>query len=803
MNSHNFTLKHFLPLFVFFTFCISNLFADSFSVHFYNSNNEPLADGTVHYNQSGWQFLGTTDESGVIDADIPGLSGEVEFRITYDSIPYIKEHDITADPVVTFQTVLVTVKLLNSTGDTVLDNDTSIYWTQYTGWRPFGSGIGATSMELLPIQHQFRVCYLGNFNGKSQQIDQDPNVIFSTKKITLMLLNPSGEILESSSAQFLNLDGLIWTQFGNNHTTTSMELLSGTHFFKVGYNGTLSRKIGAITKNDTITFHTYHVSLHYAGSIKYRVGQDWVDFTQPTMELLEGNHRLKFSAPDEPDFYLNKFVVDGSLEKTFLAAKLSDLVGNGIQGGSVSYFKNEWNTLGVTNNDGYAYALKDGDFGNTEFKISYQGNQQSKISDVETTPVVHFNTSTVSVTVKLLDVAGNEINSDNVQYYSSGWKTFGSNQTTTSMELLPGNYNFRIGYKGASNSKTQNIEEDPVVVFYTKVVTVKLLDVAGNEINSSSVKYYASGWKTFGSNQTTTSMELLPGNYNFRIGYKGASNSKTQNISSNSTVVFNTTLATVKLLDVAGNEINSSSVKYYASGWKTFGSNQTTTSMELLPGNYNFRIGYKGASNSKTQNIGNNPTVEFHTTFITMKLLDSNGEYLTSDYAQYYASGWKLFGSGHTTTSFELLPGTYSFKTGLDGNTFSKSQYVSGITEVIFVDLSKGNQKSDGSDDDNSKDLSTDSNFSPLSSVAVYPNPFRDKTNISFELNVDSDVILEIYDMNGKKVISLIDKKLPAGTHQSKWQGASGSGEALESGIYIYRLISGDNIKTGRIILSK
>jgi flagellar hook assembly protein FlgD len=148
----------------------------------------------------------------------------------------------------------------------------------------------------------------------------------------------------------------------------------------------------------------------------------------------------------------------------------------------------------------------------------------------------------------------------------------------------------------------------------------------------------------------------------------------------------------------------------------------------------------------------------------------------------------------------ELLPGNYNFRTGLDGNNFSKTQYVSGISVVTFIDGSKSNTGNIVSDEDV---VTSGSLTSPFTSIEVYPNPFRDVTNISFDLNEESTVTLVIYDMSGKKVISLLDRKLPAGTHQIKWYGTSGKGETLESGVYIYRLISDNNIETGRLILSK
>ena len=73
---------------------------------------------------------------------------------------------------------------------------------------------------------------------------------------------------------------------------------------------------------------------------------------------------------------------------------------------------------------------------------------------------------------------------------------------------------------------------------------VKLEDSQGNLLHVPSgdggnVKYYASGWKDFGNavNGEMTK-ELLPKEYSFRMSYENISNDKSQDINTNSTVIF-------------------------------------------------------------------------------------------------------------------------------------------------------------------------------------------------------------------------------------------------------------------------
>jgi hypothetical protein len=81
------------------------------------------------------------------------------------------------------------------------------------------------------------------------------------------------------------------------------------------------------------------------------------------------------------------------------------------------------------------------------------------------------------------------------------------------------------------------------------------------------------------------------------------------------------------------------------------------------------------------------------------------------------------------------------------------------------------------------------------------PNPFNPETVIRFDLPRDSGVQLEIYDVLGRKVRTLIQKDLPAGVHQAVWAGRDGRGRQVGSGVYFYRLKAGAYIQTRRMIL--
>ena len=81
------------------------------------------------------------------------------------------------------------------------------------------------------------------------------------------------------------------------------------------------------------------------------------------------------------------------------------------------------------------------------------------------------------------------------------------------------------------------------------------------------------------------------------------------------------------------------------------------------------------------------------------------------------------------------------------------------------------------------------------------PNPFNPTTRIAFSLNTASDVLLEIFDVAGRKVATLVDERLPAGPHDVDWSGQNDMGERVASGIYFYKLSAGDRETSRKMVL--
>jgi len=82
----------------------------------------------------------------------------------------------------------------------------------------------------------------------------------------------------------------------------------------------------------------------------------------------------------------------------------------------------------------------------------------------------------------------------------------------------------------------------------------------------------------------------------------------------------------------------------------------------------------------------------------------------------------------------------------------------------------------------------------------IYPNPFNSYTNITFELISTSNVNIQIYDLEGKRVRHLFSGDLIPGSHKMSWNGQDDMGIEVPAGIYITKCIAGDHQQSKRIV---
>ena len=101
-----------------------------------------------------------------------------------------------------------------------------------------------------------------------------------------------------------------------------------------------------------------------------------------------------------------------------------------------------------------------------------------------------------------------------------------------------------------------------------------------------------------------------------------------------------------------------------------------------------------------------------------------------------------------------------------------------------------------GIHDDNPRTLPDDFSVSQN-----YPNPFNPTTTIRYQLSVSSEVRLAIYNLLGQEVRALVNTKQSAGSYSVIWDGKDTRGNAVGSGVYIYRFETGRFVHTRKMIL--
>jgi hypothetical protein len=214
--------------------------------------------------------------------------------------------------------------------------------------------------------------------------------------------------------------------------------------------------------------------------------------------------------------------------------------------------------------------------GTYTFSMNYAFARQEKAQNISTNPTVVF--QTIRATVQLKDSAGAFMDTGTVQYYSGGWRDIGNTSGgQVSKELLPATYTFRMNYAFARQEKSQNVATNPTVVFQTINSTIQLKNSTGTLMDTGTVQYYSGGWRDIGSTSGgQVTKEMLPGSYTFSMNYAFARQEKSQNVTANPIVVFQT------------GQVHSDSgscTQYYAGGWRAF-----IQDMELLPAIYTFRF---------------------------------------------------------------------------------------------------------------------------------------------------------------------------------------------------------------------
>ncbi len=150
-----------------------------------------------------------------------------------------------------------------------------------------------------------------------------------------------------------------------------------------------------------------------------------------------------------------------------------------------------------------------------------------------------------------------------------------------------------------------------------------------------------------------------------------------------------------------------------------------------------------------------------------------------------------LEGVAGDSTGKDILTSNFSLNSGVHQITLSGASMVN----IDYVQLVEERLTGIG---DNGQYLEGFSLFQN------YPNPFNPSTSIAYTLPQSEKVTLEIYNVLGQKVRTLIrGQRQIANTYRVQWNGEDHSGQRVASGVYFYRLKAGNFIKTRKMMLLK
>ena len=131
-----------------------------------------------------------------------------------------------------------------------------------------------------------------------------------------------------------------------------------------------------------------------------------------------------------------------------------------------------------------------------------------------------------------------------------------------------------------------------------------------------------------------------------------------------------------------------------------------------------------------------------------------------------------------------------------DQNFGSQVVFNDGDSDII-PNLNNG-YSIEFSADNNPLDIVNDNSDKEFSLLKTYPNPFNPSLSIEYNLDRPSNIVISIYDMNGRLIETVLDAYQTMGSHKLNWTSKN-----MATGVYIVKLDLGKDIHTKRVVLLK
>ncbi len=152
------------------------------------------------------------------------------------------------------------------------------------------------------------------------------------------------------------------------------------------------------------------------------------------------------------------------------------------------------------------------------------------------------------------------------------------------------------------------------------------------------------------------------------------------------------------------------------------------------------------------------------------------------------------FGTLPENFKLHILDEDYQCPIQINQGTFTITMGDSGTTRQLKIIIGT---------DEYAKNNNNGISLIPITNVLYqnYPNPFNPETTIRYQIGQRGQVTLEIYNMLGQKIRTLVHKSQSPGQHQIHWNGANDAGNSVASGIYIYSLKTSEFTHTRKLVL--
>lgn len=165
--------------------------------------------------------------------------------------------------------------------------------------------------------------------------------------------------------------------------------------------------------------------------------------------------------------------------------------------------------------------------------------------------------------------------------------------------------------------------------------------------------------------------------------------------------------------------------------------------------------------------------------------IDNNFLFVGSDFGAYFSNNlgesWEYLDSELPMVSVYDLK-IHKTEHYLAIGTHARSMYKLGLDQLVGVE-------------ENEVSLSK-----TIDDLKNYPNPFVNETQIAFKLHKSNNLVVDIIDIQGRKITTLLNTKLIAGNHRIKWNGTNESGKKVDPGYYFCQIYCGENPSTIKML---